>query len=280
MLGSRPGCPVSTRGRRDMSQSAVVQRRAISVGGTATDLRDLAASLKALSPDHPIAPLLRNSPDFADRAGLADALLHSQGRSYSVPQLLDFLDRAGLAFGRWVRQAPYLPWCGALAATPHQSRLIALTAEAQYAAIEIFRGTMVRHSVVVYRKQRPVRVAPVDFDGEAWLDYTPIRLPDTLAVRDRLPPGAAAVLINRNYNYTDLYLPIDAQQRRLLDAIDGQRTSRRFAASGDRTFARAFFQQLWRWDQVVFDTSRGHVTRCLTHRRIEGMSTKPTNLSQ
>ena len=40
-----------------------------------------------------------------------------------------FLDRAGLAFGRWVRQAPYLPWCGALASTPHQARLIALTAE-------------------------------------------------------------------------------------------------------------------------------------------------------
>ena len=29
----------------------------------------------------------------------------------------------GLAFGRWVRQAPYLPWCGALASTPHHARL-------------------------------------------------------------------------------------------------------------------------------------------------------------
>ena len=66
---------------------------------------------------------LRNSPDFADTAGLADALLHPQDRAYSVPQLLDFLDRAGLAFGRWVRQAPYLPWCGALASTPHHARL-------------------------------------------------------------------------------------------------------------------------------------------------------------
>ena len=224
---------------------------------TATEIRDLAASLKALPPDHPLAPLLRNSPDFADRAGLADALLHPQDRSYSVPQLLDFLDRAGLAFGRWVRQAPYLPWCGALASTPHQSRLIGLTAEAQYAAIELFRGTMVRHGVVAYRKDRPTQGAPVDFDGEAWLGYTPIRLPDTLAVRDRLPQGAAAVLINRNHTYTDLYLPIDARQKRLLAAIDGERTIAEICGEqGDRTFARTFFQQLWRWDQVVFDTSR------------------------
>jgi SAM-dependent methyltransferase len=231
--------------------------RRLDIGGTEHDIRDLAASLKALPPDHPLAPLLRNSPDFADRAGLADALLHPQDRAYSVPQLLDFLDRGGLVFGRWLRQAPYLPWCGALASTPHQSRLVGLTAEAQYAAIELFRGTMVRHSVVAYRKDRPAQGVSVDFDGEAWPGYTPIRLPETVTVRDRLPPGAAAVLINRSHTYTDLYLPIDARQERLLAAIDGERTIAEICHEpGDRGLARAFFQQLWRWDQVVFDASR------------------------
>jgi SAM-dependent methyltransferase len=231
--------------------------RRLGVGGTAPEIRDLAASLKALPPDHPIAPLLRNSPDFTDRAGLADALLHPRDRAYSVPQLLDFLRRAGLVFGRWIRQAPYLPWCGALASTPHRSRLAGLTAEAQYAAIELFRGTMVRHSVVAYRNDQTVQGAPVDFDGEAWLDYTPIRLPDTLTVRERLPPGAAAVLINRKHTYTGLYLPIDARQERLLAAIDGKRTIAAICGErGDRSLARTFFQQLWRWDQAVFDTSR------------------------
>jgi SAM-dependent methyltransferase len=230
--------------------------RRLSVGGTASEIRDLAASLKALPADHPIAPLLRKSPDFADKAGLADALLHPQDRSYSVPQLLDFLDHAGLVFGRWVRQAPYLPWCGALASTPHHSRLAGLTADAQYAAIELFRGTMVRHGVVAYRNDRPTPSAPVDFDGEAWLGYTPIRLPDTVAVRDRLPL-ATAVLINRNHTFTDLYLPIDARQERLLDGVDGERTIADICGDqGDWSLGRAFFQQLWRWDQVVFNTSR------------------------
>ena len=231
--------------------------RRLGIGGTAREIRDLAASLKGLPPDHPIAPLLRNSPDFADRAGLADALLHPRDRSYSVPQLLDFLGRAGLVFGRWVRQAPYLPWCGALASSPHQSRLAGLTADAQYAAVELFRGTMVRHSVVAFRKDRPARGARVDFDGEGWFSYVPIRLPDTLTVRDRLPPGAAAVLINRNHTYTDLYLPINVRQERLLAAVDGERTIAEICREpGDRTLARAFFQRLWRWDQVVFNTSQ------------------------
>jgi SAM-dependent methyltransferase len=230
--------------------------RRLGIAWTATEIRDLAASLKALPPDHPIAQLLRNSPDFANTAGLADALLHPQDRSYSVPQLLAFLDRAGLAFGRWVRQAPYLPWCGALASTPHRARLAEMTVEDQYAAIELFRGTMVRHAVVANRNDRSAPDAPVDFDGEAWPRYKPIRLPDTLAVRERLPPGAAAVLINRNHSFNDLYLPIDARRERLFAAIDGQRTIAEICREReDQSLARDFFQQLWRWDHVVFDTS-------------------------
>jgi len=229
--------------------------RRLGVSATESEIRDLAASLKALSPDHPIVPLLRNSPDFADKAGLADALLHPADRAYSVPQLMNFLESAGLVFERWMRQAPYLPWCGALASMPHQSKLLELTPEAQYAAIELFRGTMVRHSVVAHRTDRPAPTSCVDFDGDAWLGYSPIRLLDTVVVRDRLPTGATAVLINRNHTYTDLYLPIDAQQELLLAAIDGKRTIAQICDRGDRNFARDFFRQLWRWDQVVFDTS-------------------------
>ncbi len=169
---------------------------------------------------------------------------------------MEFLERAGLIFGRWVRQAPYLPWCGAVASTPHGALLTALPERTQYASLELFRGTMVRHTFVAYREDGTQHNG-VDFEGEDWLDYVPIRLPDTVAVRERLPDGAAAVLINRNHTYTDLYLPIDQTQDRLLAAVDGERTIAEICdGPKDRGLARAFFEQLWRWDQVVFDTSR------------------------
>ena len=231
--------------------------RQLGLGNSAADVRELAASLKALPPDHPIAPLLRNSPDFTNTAGLADALLHPQDRAYSVPEVMQFLARADLKFGRWIRQAPYLPVCGALATFPHHAKLIALEPQAQYTAIELFRGTMVRHSFIAYRSDAQARAAAVDFDGDAWLDYAPIRLPGTVTVREKLPPGAAAVLINRNHTYTDLYLPIDARQNCLLTGIDGERTAGEICGEpGDRDRARSFFQTLWQWDQVVFDTHR------------------------
>jgi hypothetical protein len=64
------------------------------------------------------------------------------------------------------------------------------------------------------------------------------------------------VLINRSHTYTDLYLPIDKRQKRLLDAIDGQRTIGQIAqAQGMLAEAGPFFRQLHRHDQVVFDAS-------------------------
>ncbi len=75
-------------------------------------------------------------------------------------------------------------------------------------------------------------------------------------MRERLPAEATAVLINRNHTYTDLYLPIDARQERLLNRIDGEHTIAQISRDeNDRDFARAFFFRLWRWDQVVLDTS-------------------------
>ena len=233
--------------------------RRLGAGSSADDIHDLVESLKALPPDHPIVPLLRNSPDFASEAGIADALLHPNDRAYSVPQAMDFLDRAGLRFGRWLRQAPYLAACGAIASTPHAARLAGLPDVQQYAAMELFRGTMVRHSAIAYRAESPK--TGIDFSGDAWLDYVPMRLPETIVVRDRVPPGASAVLINRSHTYTDLYLPIDAVRERIFEAIDGRRRIADIGrAAMDKSLARGFFELLWRWDQVVFDTTKSRAS--------------------
>jgi hypothetical protein len=74
-----------------------------------------------------------------------------------------------------------------------------------------------------------------------------------------LPPGAAAVLINRDHTYTDLYLPIE-RRARLLAAVDGERTIREICRDeNDGDFVRRFFLQLWRWHQIVFDASLGSI---------------------
>ncbi len=225
----------------------------------ATDegIRDLIAVLSELPPGHPLSTLLREAPDFRHEAGLADALLNPQDRAYSVPQLFEFIEGAGLTFGRWMRQAPYSPHCGVIARIPQASRIAQLPAAELYAAAELFRGSMVRHSVVVYRDDRPEDPQPISFADDKWLSHVPIRVPDTISVDERLPQGAAAVLINRGHADTDIYLPIDAQEKRLFDAIDGARTAGGIAREhGHADMARPLFEKLWWHDQIVFDASR------------------------
>ena len=136
---------------------------------TMKEIRDLIAALTALPPGHPLENLLRAAPDFRQEAALADALLNPQDRSYSVPQLFDFIEKAGLTFGRWLKQAPYSPHCGVVAKIPQASRLAQLSFAEQYAAVELFRGTMVRHSLVAYRYDSPGGVQLISFAGDAWL---------------------------------------------------------------------------------------------------------------
>jgi SAM-dependent methyltransferase len=230
--------------------------RRIGIRAEGNEIRDLMSALAMLPRGHPLENLLREAPDFRSEAALADALLNPQDRAYSVPQLFGFIEGAALRFGRWIRQAPYEPQCGAVSGIPQMSRIARLPPVERYAALELFRGTMVRHSAVFYRADSPGRLEQVDFEGDAWRDHVPIRLPDTICVQERLPPGAAAVLINRGHAYTDIYLTIDAPEKLLFDAIDGQRTIGEIAQEhGTLEASRTFFERLWRYDQVVFDAS-------------------------
>lgn len=229
--------------------------RLLGVGTTDDEIRDFALTLKEIPEDHPLDPLLRRSPDFRRLDAIADALLNPRERTYSVPELLGYIDRTGLAFGRWYRQAPYLPQCGGPATTPHAERLQGLPPAEQYAAVELFRGSMVRHSAVVHRAADQERLWRYLPGPESVMDAVPIRLPHTLTIEERLPPGAAAVLINRSHTYPDLMLSVDDAEKSVVEAIDGRRS---LADLADLARAKAgahdtvgFIERLYRYDQIV-----------------------------
>ncbi len=137
------------------------------VGIQATDegIRDWSPRCRRCRAGHPLGTLLRQAPDFREPAALADALLNPQDRAYSVPQLFDFLDRAGLMF-RSLAQAgalrPPLRDHGTRAAV---DRIAQLPQAEHFAAVELFRGTMARHSLVVYRDENAGGAQRISFDG-------------------------------------------------------------------------------------------------------------------
>ena len=237
--------------------------RILGVRALDDELTDLGATLGELPHGHPLAPLLNHAKDVRTAPALADALLHPRDRAYTVPQLYDWLERCGCSFGRWSLQAPYLAGCGAVSRTPHASRLATLPVPQQHAALELFRGTMITHEFTACRDDGSAQVQAVHVDGDSVLDYVPLRRPEAITVKERLPEGATAVLLNPMHRHTDIFLPIDAAGERLLNAVDGKRSVRnilRIAAeesqnNNSQDDGRAFIERLWCHDQIVFDAS-------------------------
>jgi hypothetical protein len=126
--------------------------------------------------------------------------------------------------------------------------------------MELWRGTLPSHSAIAYTAATEAARAALRFDDEfRWSRYVPVRLPGTLCIVERLPPGAAAVLLSRYHSSPDLIVPIDAVEKRLFDAIDGRRSIEQIAeiAGGQELAqrARTFFEKLYWFDQVAVDAS-------------------------
>lgn len=237
--------------------------RRLGVTTSPGEIADLVATLRELPTGHPLGRLLRETRDFLDDDALADALLNPRERAYSVPELLELLADAGLRFGRWVRQAPYLPDCGSMAETPHAQRIAVLPPHEQYAAMELYRGTIDRHTVIAFDHADS---ADDVLDFGAADGFVPIVVPTAITVEDRarLPAGAEAALLNRAHPATDLVMFVDRAELDVFRRIDGRRT---VVELGPDT--AAFVERLWRHDLVVVasePTTRSTVAGTLTDR--------------
>jgi SAM-dependent methyltransferase len=231
--------------------------RRLGVGTSKAEIDDLTAVLKVLPKHHPLLAALGGSRDSLNAEALTDALLNPRDRAYSVPELFGFIERNDLMLGRWYWQAPYLPQCGSIARTPHASRLAALPEREQYTAMELWRGLMNIHSFVVHPSDAGSEGLKVRFDDERYLRYVPIRLPWTICDQEGLPAGVSGVLWNQTHLFDDLFLIIDAREKRMFEAIDGRRSiSEILDKVKEKGTSPLFFKKLWWYDQVVFDTSK------------------------
>ena len=228
--------------------------RRLGVGTSPQEINELTTVLRALPQHHPLISMFRGARESLDADALVDALLNPRDRTYSVPQIYEFLESNDLQFGRWYWQAPYSPLCGAVSDTPHAPLLRALPEREQYTEMELWRGLITNHDFVAYGSKASRDAAQVHLADERYVHYVPIRRAWTGCITERLPAGAAGALVNQTHLYNDLFLFIDEYEKGLYEAIDGRRSIGDIADQDQH--ARAFFQKLWWHDQVVFDTSK------------------------
>ena len=128
--------------------------------------------------------------------------------------------------------------------------------------IELFRGTMLRHSLTAYQTMAPTLRRDQFCQRRLACLRAHSNVGHHLCSRSAAA-GAAAVLINQTHTYRDLFFPSGHGKKTCSTRLMGSAASarswkqRRHPRTEKRPRSpRAFFERLWWHDQVVFDSSR------------------------
>ncbi|BAX94093.1 methyltransferase domain-containing protein [Mycobacterium shigaense] len=207
-------------------------------------------TIAVLPTDHPVRSYLGIARDLQTDGALVDTFLHGRARSYTVPECVDLVASAGLAFQGWFHRSPYYPHDFRKPPSGLQAALAALPDDVElWSVMERLQPANATHFFMACRPERPKEQYTIDFSTPGSLDYVPLaRTACTLSGADLVGPGTR--------------LRLDLTQLAFAQLVDGHRSIREIAAIAARRddgavprdagaaqdVARTLFQRLWRLD--------------------------------
>jgi hypothetical protein len=220
--------------------------RRIGIHPTSEGVAEVRAILRELPSGHFAQQYVGAATELKSDAAVVDTFLHPQDRAYTVPQLLELVQTAGLQFQNWGDNYPY--WRNAVwgPGTAVAVAVEPLPPQEHWAVVELLRQEVGLHTFTV--RQTGVGVVGVNFDTGDWQRFVPLAAPGL----SRRGPG----LFTRGaYEYRCSQL-----EQFVLDGVDGIRTIKQIIdvpaleeiPAGEREmFAQRFFEHLWKLGHVM-----------------------------
>jgi SAM-dependent methyltransferase len=227
--------------------------RRLGAGPDADGLRMAHELLKFVPPGHYLtSPTGKLPQDLADDAGIVDMLLHPQDRAYSVPEVMQFVEAAGLIFFGWNDNAPYC--ADRFLHGQMLEKVLALPIPEQWAIVDNLAALNSRHDFFV-RKPQSARFL-IRFDTDDFSSYVPhVRSGAGLA------GNASALVVTRSSPEGAVITPISRAEALLLEQADGNRSVSEILSHPvfaqlkppQRTnFARETCERMWRAGHLLF----------------------------
>jgi SAM-dependent methyltransferase len=232
--------------------------RRLGAGQNAEGLRMARELLKFVPSYHYLISTTGKLPnDVAndDDAGLVDMLLHPQDRAYSVPEILELVEAAGLIFFGWNDNSLYC--ADRFLDGEMLERVLALPAAEQWAVIDNLAVLNSRHDFFV-RKPQSARFL-VRFDTDDYLSYVPHVRSGT-----RLAGEINSLIVTRTAPHGEVITPISRAEALLLEQPDGNKSISeilshalfaRLEPERRTNFARDAFERMWRSGHLLFGRS-------------------------
>lgn len=219
--------------------------RRMGIEQTPDGVAELRRILTELPARHYAQDYIRAADELKHDAALVDTFLHPQDRAYTVPQLFELIEGAGLGFQNWVDNYPY--WRnGAWGPDSAVARAVdPLPPREHWAAVDMLRLSAGLHMCTV---THPGQAETVNFDGEAWRGFIPHPAPGL----SRKSPGF--------FQRGPYELRTTELEQFVLDGADGRRTIGEILgvpALADipreerDEFGRRYFEHLWKLGHVM-----------------------------
>jgi SAM-dependent methyltransferase len=189
---------------------------------------------------------IRAADELKHDAALVDTFLHPRDRAYTVPQLMELVEGAGLTFQNWVDNFPY--WRNAVWGPDSAigQAVDPLPPLEHWAAVEMLRLSAGYHLFTARHSGAEPPI--VDFERDDWREFTPHAAP-------RLSRLGQGLFKRGGYE-----LRCSELEQFVLDGADGRRTIGEIidvpaleaipAAERDE-FARRYFEHLWKLGHVM-----------------------------
>ncbi len=230
--------------------------RRLGAGQNAEGIRIARELLKFVPSHHYLISTTGKLPhDLAEDAGIVDMLLHPQDRAYSVPEIMELVEAAGLIFFGWSDNALYC--ADRFLSGEMLGKVLALPAAEQWAVIDNLTVLNERHDFFV-RKPQSTRFL-TRFDTDDYLSYVPRVRSDT-----KLAGKVNSLILTRPSLHGEVITPISKSEALLLERADGNKSISeilshslfaRFEPEQRTNFALAVCERMWRSGHLLFGRS-------------------------
>lgn len=216
--------------------------RRLGAARDADGLKTVRDALQAVPERHPVLGYMDGHRDDPADAGLVDSFLNARDVAYTVPELMAWIEDAGLRFQTWLQPGVYDPTARLSSGSPLRDKVAALAPVEQAAVIEGLVADIHRHDFCVCKSERPVADAV---------------LPPAWWQRDKAVPRLRMGLqMKADAAQTVAYLFVPGQppttlaaaQARLLAPVDGSTPVGALCAAAGPAgeTLRGLLAQLWR----------------------------------
>jgi 2-polyprenyl-3-methyl-5-hydroxy-6-metoxy-1,4-benzoquinol methylase len=227
--------------------------RRLGAGQNAEGLRTARELLKFVPSHHYLVSTTGKLPnDLADDAGIVDMLLHPQDRAYSVPEIMEFVEAAGLIFFGWSDNALYC--ADRFLSGEMLERVLALPAAEQWAVIDNLTVLNSRHDFFVRKPQSASYLTR--FDTNDYLSYVPL-----IRAGTKLAGEVNSLILTRPSLEAEVITPISRAEALLLEQVDGNKCVSeilshslftQFDPEQRTNFGRAVCERMWRSGHLLF----------------------------